>query len=140
MRCQYPFGNLNHVSIQLSLSLIGSPSCKVSEEGTSAQPHDVSGGKDTEDRDNGDQSIALWKEDFAQSRCHYSIEGEVIPLHHVAGHSGNDCNRLERGGCGSGHAGFSRRKSNGLEKSHEDRSCLPWLTEFSGFTGSGRLQ
>jgi hypothetical protein len=79
---------------------------KVSEEGTSAQPHDVSGGKDTEDRDNGDDAILLRKEDFAQSRCHNSIESEVIPLHHVAGHSGDNGDWFERGGLRTSHTWF----------------------------------
>jgi len=84
------------VSVQLSLSLIGSPSCKVSEEGTSAQPHDVAGGKDAEYRDDRDEMIALREEKLSKDRGHDPVKGEVIPLHQIASHSGNDGERFQR--------------------------------------------
>ena len=88
----------------------------VAEDGTAAETHDITGGKDPENRDDGDQVVALREEEPPKSGSHHSVKGEVIPLHHVAGHSGDDGDRFEGSWCWSSHARVSLMRSDGLEK------------------------
>ena len=88
----------------------------MAEDGTAAKTHDVTCGKDTENRDDRNEAITLWKEEFPKNWGHHSVKSEVIPLHHVAGHSGDNGDGFERGRFRSSHARVSLMRTDGLGK------------------------
>jgi hypothetical protein len=61
--------------------------------------------------------VVLWEEELPERLGHYSVKSEIIPLHHVAGHSGDDGNWFKRNWLGARHGRVSLMMRGGLGKS-----------------------
>ena len=61
---------------------------EITEESPACQTRHVTGGKNPEHRKGGGELVLARKEKKTERRGQHAVEGEIVPLHQVAGHGG----------------------------------------------------